>query len=399
MQRDNALDAVKGFAILLVMAGHCIVLNGLNATDPYIYDAIKSVQMPLFMLVSGIANAPRIIASPACIDVQEGANAPRARASERSGLSKLKRRAVSYLVPFFSWFVLVYLATHLLQKEASVSGFLTELKQLLLQTDRGLWFLMTLFVVTTVTMIAQTLADTLCDRMFGVRGKNIRRLLFLVFSGVFYLLFFVQGRSGNTFLSPSLTLQYFPFYLFGYVVRSVLEEKKMCHFGGEERMSRLKSGEMRCLIWICSILLLIGAAAFLGAVVALDLTAPVSGIADMLGQMAVSLAGTLVVFVSVYMFARKREKKTGRRTFLAWIGTYTLEIYVLHFRFARLLGLSEKHLQMYSLRGQFWLLAAFAVMSVCTAVSIVLIRQIPVLSFLLFGKKTAFLQDVRKGHL
>lgn len=381
MQRDNALDAVKGFAILLVMAGHCIVLNGLHATDPYIYDAIKSVQMPLFMLVSGIANAPR------------------ARASERSGLSKLKRRAVSYLVPFFSWFVLVYLATHLLQKEVSVSGFLTELKRLLLQTDRGLWFLMTLFIVTTVTMIAQALTDALCDKIFSVRGKNIRRLLFLMFSGVFYLLFFVQGRSGNTLLSPSLTLQYFPFYLFGYVMRPVLEEKRMSHFGREDRMSHLKSGEMRCLIWICSILLLIGAAAFLGAVVALDLTAPVSGIADMLGQMAVSLAGTLVVFVSVYLFARNRENKTGRRTFLAWIGTYTLEIYVLHFRFARLLELPEKHLQMYSLRGQFWLLAAFALMSVCTAVSIVLIRQIPVLAFLLFGKKTVFLQDVRKGHL
>ena len=54
MQRNKAVDAVKGVAILLVMLGHCIVLNGLNETDPYIYDVIKSVQMPLFMLVSGV---------------------------------------------------------------------------------------------------------------------------------------------------------------------------------------------------------------------------------------------------------------------------------------------------------------------------------------------------------
>ena len=49
--RDISLDAVKGFAILLVMLGHCIVLNGL--ADPYLYDAIAAVQMPLFMAVSG----------------------------------------------------------------------------------------------------------------------------------------------------------------------------------------------------------------------------------------------------------------------------------------------------------------------------------------------------------
>ena len=54
MQRNKAVDAVKGVAILRVMLGHSIVLNGLNETDPYIYDVIKSVQMPLFMLVSGV---------------------------------------------------------------------------------------------------------------------------------------------------------------------------------------------------------------------------------------------------------------------------------------------------------------------------------------------------------
>ena len=50
-ERDEGLDAVKGFAIILVMIGHCIILNGLH--DQYIYDAIAAVQMPLFMLISG----------------------------------------------------------------------------------------------------------------------------------------------------------------------------------------------------------------------------------------------------------------------------------------------------------------------------------------------------------
>ena len=47
MQRNKAVDAVKGVAILLVMLGHCIVLNGLNETDPYIYDAVSYTHLTL----------------------------------------------------------------------------------------------------------------------------------------------------------------------------------------------------------------------------------------------------------------------------------------------------------------------------------------------------------------
>ena len=56
-KRDEGLDAVKGFAILLVMLGHCIVLN--NLSDPYLYDAIVAIQMPLFMAVSGFTAGVR----------------------------------------------------------------------------------------------------------------------------------------------------------------------------------------------------------------------------------------------------------------------------------------------------------------------------------------------------
>ena len=90
MQRNKAVDAVKGVAILLVMLGHCIVLNGLNETDPYIYDVIKSVQMPLFMLVSGVLASYSL---------------HKYRQDKWYGIKKLPKRVVSYLLPFTSWFV------------------------------------------------------------------------------------------------------------------------------------------------------------------------------------------------------------------------------------------------------------------------------------------------------
>lgn len=49
--RSLTIDAIKGAAILLVMAGHVLVWNHME--DGIIYDVIKVIQMPLFILVSG----------------------------------------------------------------------------------------------------------------------------------------------------------------------------------------------------------------------------------------------------------------------------------------------------------------------------------------------------------
>ena len=45
-ERNESLDCLKGIAILLVMFGHVQVHN--HMTDPYLYDVIKSIQMPMF---------------------------------------------------------------------------------------------------------------------------------------------------------------------------------------------------------------------------------------------------------------------------------------------------------------------------------------------------------------
>ena len=344
MQRNNAIDAVKGFAILLVMIGHCIVLNGLDATDPFLYDVIKSIQMPLFMLVSGVLAATEV-----------------KRTGSGSEFKKLPSRAVSYLVPFFSWFVIVHVYVHAKAGTLSVMMFGKELKELLLQTDRGLWFLMTLFVATVCVMVAQTVAD----KAVAQKSTAKKLLVFLAVSACIYLLFFQQSRMGNTWLSPSLTLQYFPFYLMGYAANG---------YG-----IKLPKAEPVIVAVMSAIFILM--AAFM------DLSAPVDGIITLGLQMLASFLGTISCFAIVYRLAERRQKKTENQGFLSFIGLYTLEIYVLHFRFARLLGLAEKGLQLYSLEGILWTALAFVLMSALTAVSIIILQRIPLVSFLLFGKK------------
>lgn len=369
--RDISLDAVKGFAILLVMLGHCIVLNGL--ADPYLYDAIAAVQMPLFMAVSGYI-----------------AGLKKPEAVERPDLAKraavLGKRSISYLVPFFSWMVIV-----------SFPHFLKELKTELFHLDYGLWFLATLWIVNLVCMIAALLADfaeyKYCQGKMKRKGLNVVQknqtvsdnaestvkchsglwLRFIIFCLVvlcFYIGFFLQARSGNTFLSPSLTVRYLPFYvaayLFAYHVRPLLQKKETGRLVGHTGLVNV--------LWLLCL------AAFVYLVYAFDMVV-VTGITTLVVQMAASFLGVFVCFYGIAHFCRGRLQKL-----LAFVGQYTLEIYVLHFRFARILHLSEKNLTPFHADTILWVVAAFVVMSVLTVIFISALKQLWITDFLCFGK-------------
>lgn len=337
-KRDDALDAVKGFAILIVMLGHCIVLN--NLADPYFYDAIVAIQMPLFMAVSGFTVGRRPLNLCEKPDLKKR-------------LSTFSRRTITYLVPFFVWLWLTHLTNPL-----------KEIKLQLFALDRGLWFLMTLWIITLVTMAAAFAADYAAWKLekSTVWKGVLRFAVYGMITGVCYVGFVVQGRSGNAFLSPSLTVKYLPFYVAGY-----LWALYVMPF-----ISRYKTA--------CNLLWLAAFCAFVYLIAAFDMIA-VTGAGDLLVQMAASFLGVYICFYGIYRFAAGRLKKL-----LSFIGQYTLEIYVLHFRFARLLGFGDRGLQLYSPEAIGWVVAAFAVMSLLTAACIFLIKKVRVLDLLLFGK-------------
>ncbi|MCI6880533.1 MAG: acyltransferase family protein, partial [Clostridiaceae bacterium] len=178
-ERNESLDCLKGIAILLVMFGHVQVHN--HMTDPYLYDVIKSIQMPLFFLVSGYL-------------VGKGTKIQ----SVEQFCARMKKRAAAYLLPFFSWLVLQHL-TYVPRA----------LKTVLFQLDYGLWFLMTLFLFTLLAYAAQLLQN-----LWG-RGKE------MVFWGIWFLgcgVILAAYLAGVMFLSPSILVIYLPYYTVAYFV-------------------------------------------------------------------------------------------------------------------------------------------------------------------------------------
>lgn len=350
-QRDFSLDAVKGFAILVVMLGHCIGLNGL--ADPYFYDMIAAIQMPLFMMVSGF------IAGRNPLQLNE-------KPDVRKRLHQLGRRSFAYLIPFFSWLIL----THPV-------NFMEEIPLQLFALDRGLWFLMTLWVVTVITMAAAYIADLLAWKIKG--NPWVRFGTFGVLVGCAYMFLILQGRSGNTFLSPSLTVKYLPFYMVGYLwalyVLPYYVKLKSVEKAPDDKKNGKKINAIAMVAWILAMII------FVVLVICFDMIV-VRNTMTLLAQMTASLLGSFVCFYGVYHFAKGKILKV-----LAYIGQYTLEIYVLHFRFARILGIADKNVEIGSLAAIGWIALAFVIMAALTTICIWLIKKIWILDILLFGKQ------------
>jgi len=321
-ERNQTIDALKGIAILIVMAGHVLSWNHME--DGYLYDAIKVIQMPLFILVSGyLCGIGRRVKSLA----QYG--------------QVVKRRALSYLVPFFFWIVLL----HPLTPVSSVV-------ETLFCLDKGLWFLMTLFLLNLMIYTAQLLG--------AMAGKYERPVFWLVYLGLTAFVV-LETLLGWEFLSPGLTRLYLPFYLTGYLA-------------GEYRERLAGIGKTWRTAAFC-----LAAAGFLYLVIARDLLDV--GSLLLLGQQL--LASFLGCYAAVYLTALLPGGKG--KDFLAWLGGYTLEIYVLHFHFATLLNQGKSY-TLYSLEGFLFALASFAVMSLITAVIIAVTKKFWLLNFLLYGK-------------
>ncbi|MBE5870398.1 MAG: hypothetical protein E7294_03960 [Lachnospiraceae bacterium] len=355
-ERDVSLDAVKGFAILLVLFGHCLVWNNLSATDPYIYDFIKAVQMPLFMMVSGyLAGLGR---------------------KERNLIQTgqlIAKRAAAYLIPFFVWPMLLH-PTHPLREIAGI----------LWQLDKGLWFLGTLFIVMVITVIAQFLASGIVkpqsageadgDTKNHGRGDRkteaLRLCAFLIILLAAYVLFFMQNRSGNTFLSPNLTLTYLPYYAAGYVWTAYVKRLELWCVP-----VRITKG-----LWWGALVV------FLCFVIVFDLQKSES-LSDIVLQMAAGMTGCFVCFYGIYRMKEGKMKEAFSK-----IGVRTLELYIfqyaMHAAFVRVRGLGDTQYSLYCAEGVLTVIITFLLMCIVSAAGVFVISKIPVLDAVLFGHLT-----------
>lgn len=338
-QRNNSIDAIKGVAILLVMFGHVFVHNHME--DPYVYDFIKAVQMPLFIIISGYL----------CGQGRKVTNF-------NEYIAVMKKRAIAYLVPFFAWLTVMHL------------GNLAEAYRIIfVQLDYGLWFLAVLFILTFMVYTAQLITG-----MLKAKSNILSELIFWGVYGALALVLVIQIFTGNSILSPYLTIIYIPFYMLGYIIGNY--GKKFLCWGTNEK--RKLDCNNNCMI---QSLVIFAFAVFLYLVAAKNLNSMETK-ADTLIQMIASVLGCAGI---IYGVCQLRDGKL--KNIFAKIGGYTLELYVIHYHFANMLNFSDRQYNFYTLEGFVFVVVSFMAMCAVTFCCIWVMKKVRVLDFFFFGKK------------
>lgn len=337
-QRNQSIDAIKGIAIGLVVLGHVFVHNHME--DPYVYDFIKAVQMPLFMIISGyLCGQGRKVS-----DV-------------RSYRKVMGKRIVAYLVPFFTWLTVMHL------------GNLEEAyRRIFFELDYGLWFLGVLFVLTLMVYTAQLAAGWLRKTNFV-----LSELIFWTVYGGLCLILVAQILTGNSFLSPYLTILYVPFYMLGYVVGNYGRSFLCWNTKTQGKIDCQNNCFVQIGAIVCGVI-------FLYLVAVKNINSMETRL-DVIIQMLASVLGSVAIIYGVLWW------KDGKiKNIFAKLGEYTLEIYVIHYHFANMLNFNDKQYNFYTLEGFVFVLASFIAMSAVTFAFIWVMKKVKVLDFLFFGK-------------
>lgn len=338
-KRNTYIDFLRAAAMLLVILGHTLTGSARQATDSLLFNIIWSLQIPLFILISGYVS--RYSRKP----------------DSGRGLGELLiRRTISYLLP---WFVFTILINGLFLHKQELTA-----DKIFWHMDDGYWFLITIWTINVLFVFAQFFAEKLSR---GKKGYTILTVI-IIFVGMGILA--AAGYAvGLSFWSIKLTLYYTPFFILGYLFgyyQDVLQ--KVSWYPKAEQVIVAAA----TAFWIFSIV----------KFNLFDLDD--SRVVSIILRAATSVCGCICVcglFGSVF-----KRLPAAVRGYLTWFGQHTIEIFILHYYVLCLVAFSPTP-QFGTVRG-----AAIITVNYLLTVTLVsffawLVGGNRYLSLILFGKR------------
>lgn len=186
--RNNTVDIIRGVAMLLVVLGHTVSGCVAAYSDSLLFQAIWTLQMPLFIIISGYVTR---YSKPL---------------TDRKSLWRfVKKRTLAYMCPWLVWTILI---RGLIFGQSSFLDF----KYLLWHMDSGYWFLATIWTISMIYGLADLFSNKLSKNTWSSLALHITFCL-AGFVGLAVIGYF----AGFDFWAIKLTLYYIPFYLIGYL--------------------------------------------------------------------------------------------------------------------------------------------------------------------------------------
>lgn len=334
--RNNTADIIRGFAMLLVVLGHTISGTVQDYSNSLLFQAIWTLQMPLFIIISGYVT-----------------RYSRPLTKKRDLWKFIKKRTLAYLLPWIVWSIVVRGIIF------GQSEFLN-IKHMLWHMDSGYWFLITIWTISIIFGIAELLSN----KLFNDKRSNI--LSHLLLAGIGLIGLATIGYSlGIGFFAIKLTLYYLPIYMIGYLFGQIQD-----WFMAKNKASTIVNG-----VTIVSLGL------WLAIINRFDFYSEADEISMIIGRFGTSMLGCTAI---IGLFTEIRTNWKGARL-LNWTGIHSLEIYLTHYLFLKLAPAMGFPI-IGSMEGLCSLLVNFALTIVLTITTIQIVQGNKQMNYLLYAK-------------
>lgn len=342
--RNPTIDIIRGIAILMVVLGHTMTGCTMNAENSFLYNVIWTLQMPLFILISGyVTKYSRTITSW--------------NAYGRFAYKK----TLAYLM---TWTVWTFVVRGLIFKQT----LYLNVKYILFNMDSGYWFLFTLWTIVMIYGFAQFFSERICTNKSKITKLLVLMIVYVFGMAILASIGFVMGLS---FLSIKLTLYYMPFYFAGFLYGQFDVELGKC-----KHRSQIKE----ITIAVCFIV-------WITLMVRFNFYSIGEGISGIILRALTSMMGCIAVcgFISKFV-----ENKPERKSSLGWVllrnvGVHSLEIYLIHYLFLSMVKFDQT--PNFDEPAGIMIVVLNYILTVCMAYGITrLINQNRLLDKVLFGK-------------
>jgi fucose 4-O-acetylase-like acetyltransferase len=205
-ERNSYVDALRGIAMLLVVLGHTMTGSTENSQQSFLFQVIWSLQMPMFILISGYVTR---------------------YGSDISNFSEfikfLSKRTVSYLWPWIVWTVVI-------RGMIFGSKSFLNLGYIFWHMDSGYWFLFTIWSISLIFGFSRLVSNNVNKNKSLVRALACTAMVYVLCMAGLALVGYIFGLS---FLGIKLTLYYLPFYFGGFVYGKLQDTILKSKFGAE----------------------------------------------------------------------------------------------------------------------------------------------------------------------
>lgn len=346
-KRNAVVDVIRGIAMLLVILGHSMTGSALNSENSIVYNIIWTIQMPLFIVISGYVTR-----------YSHGVD------NIRNLLKYLKKRSLAYLLPFCVWTFII-------------RGFIfgqtkyLDIKYVIYHMDSGYWFLFSIWTISVIYGISAYLANKTLYRISrDTSEKPYAKLIMTVIfcsagEGILCLMGIVFGFS---FLCVKLSMYYLVFYIAGFIY-GALHDQILSAING-----KLVQNIMIAVSCITYIVLITKSNYYYAA----------DNLIGIVGRTIASLTGIITVCGLCSGLFRSQTKTSQA---LLYIGRHSLEIYVIHYFFLSLIQLSSI-LVLSSPAGVALTAINYVITVVLASGTALILNQNNILKFILFGKSS-----------